>query len=171
MNSLAGLLQQIRIEGENALENFLRPVLFGCVNCRETFACVVDDDCVAEEDLILGSYVVEDGGDCGEADVERIQRMLHDRPQFKLQQELQVCVASRQLAASERDDVENRLTNRVENDVRFRVLVAVEVAVLDVVVRPAAELSEVKFDGVECEEVRAREEAREVTDGGLTDCC
>lgn len=115
-------------------------MLFGGVNCRETSARVIDNYRVTKENLILGSNIIEDRRDCGQTNVERIQRMFHDRPQLKLQQELQTCITSRQLATPKSDDVENRLTNRVENDVSFWIFVAIEVANLDVIVRPVAEL-------------------------------
>lgn len=63
MNSLTGFFQKVRIEGEDALEYFLGSMLLVPVNSRKAFAGVADDDCVAEEDLILARYVVENGGD------------------------------------------------------------------------------------------------------------
>ena len=110
---------------------------------------------MTEENLILGRDVVEDCRDCGQADIEWIQRMFHNWPHIKLQQELQARIGACQLATAESDHVENRLTNCIENDVRFWILISVEIAVLHVAVRPVAELSEVKLHGVEGQKVGA----------------
>lgn len=163
------LLQQIRFEGEDTFEDFFRPVLFVRVDGCEAFAGIVEDDCVAEEDLILRRDVVEDCGDCGQANVQRVQRMLDDRPKVQLQQEREALVASCQITLPESNHVEDRLANRVEHDVRLRVLVPAEVARLHVSVRPVAELLQIFLHHVEREELRPRQEAGEVADGCLPD--
>lgn len=66
--------------------------------------------------------------------------MFHNRPEIECQHELQIL---HQISTAKCNDVENGLTDRVEHDVRLRTLVPIEVAVLDVNVRPIAELFEV----------------------------
>lgn len=60
MNSLSGFLEQIRIEWENAFEDFLWSVLLVAEDHREALARVVDENRVAEENLVFGRDVVED---------------------------------------------------------------------------------------------------------------
>lgn len=118
-------------------------LLVGVDGC-EAFAGVCDDDCVAEENLILRRDVVENRCDRRKTNVERIQRMLDDRPKVQMKQELQVPVASRQLATSKCNDVKDCLADRVENDVGLRIFVSIEVARLNIAVCPVRKFLQIK---------------------------
>lgn len=129
------------------------------VDSREAFAGVADDDCVAEENLILGCYVVEDGCDSWKANVQWVEWVFDEGPELQRQKELQVLVAPCEVPASKCNDVENRLANRIKHDVRFRVLVPAEVASPDVSVSPVAELREAVLYHVRRHEFRPSHEA------------
>lgn len=101
---------------------------------------------MTKEDLVLGGDVVENRCDSWKADVEWIQRMLNNRPQIQLHKKLQVLATPRQFATSKCDDVKNCLAHCVEDDMSFWVLVPVEIACFNVVVRPFAEMLQVDFE-------------------------
>lgn len=84
-NSFARLFEQVGIERKNAFEHFFGTMLLVCVNGRKTSACVADEDCVAEENLIFRGNGIKDCSDRRETDVERIQRMFDNRPKIQLQ--------------------------------------------------------------------------------------
>lgn len=158
LDSLTGLFKQVRIEGEHAFKHFFRPVLLVCVHCCEAAAGVADDDRVAEEDLVFGRDIVENRGDGGQANVQRIQRMLDDRPEVQAQQELQILITSRQLSASEGDDVENRLAHGIKHHMSLRILVPCKITSLDVSVRPIAELVKIILESFRRQEAGPRQE-------------